>query len=62
MPQKFYEKILTDTNVTYIIITDTKVTYNLHNRYKSASKLTHNCHKGYEKVCRRLESLKISDS
>ena len=32
------------------MITDTKVTYSLHNRYKSTSKLIHNCHKKYEKT------------
>lgn len=55
-------KILTDINVTYIMMTDTKVTHNLHNRYKSTSKLIHNCHKKYEKICGKPDSLKISDS
>lgn len=39
--------------MTYIIKTDTKVTHNLHNRHKSTSKLIHNCHKKYEKRCRK---------
>ena len=55
-------KILTDTNVTYIMITDTKVTHNLHNRHKSTSKLIHNCHKKYEKRCRKSNGLKLSNS
>ena len=54
------KNILTDTNVTYIMTTDTKVTYNLHNRHKSTSKLIHNCHKKYEKRCRKSNGLKLS--
>lgn len=44
------------------MITDTKVSHNLHNRHKSTSKLIYNCHKKYEKICGKPDSLKISDS
>ncbi len=61
--KRLYDVVRTKNGSVRILVDpDTKVTHNLHDRYKSTSKLIHNCHKKYEKRCRKSNGLKLSNS